>query len=62
MRQDTPIHTFWAIIAMTVAALVITHLMKTPGDEAMPIFIAFMLLGIPLGEVLERRSDRRRSR
>ena len=58
MRRDTPIHTFWAIIGMTIAALVVTHLLQMPGDKAMPVFIVFMLLGIPLGELLERLAKR----
>ena len=62
MRQDTPIHTFWSIIGMTVAALALAHLLKLPGDDAMPIFIVFMLLGIPLGEVLERLSKRSKAK
>ena len=59
MKRDTPIHTFWAIIAMSLAALVVTHLLKMPGDKAMPVFIVFMLLGVPIGEILERMSERR---
>ena len=60
MGRDTPIHTFWAIITMTLAALVITHLLKMSGDDAMPVFIIFMLIGVPLGELLERFSKRRK--
>ena len=62
MRHDTPIHTFWAIIGMTIAALVITHLLKMSGDRAMPVFVLFMFLGIPIGELLERWSERSKAR
>ena len=58
MRHDTPIHTFWAIIGMTLAALLVAHLAGLPGDKAMPIFVVFMLLGVPLGELLERLGNR----
>lgn len=58
MRQDAPIYTFWAIIGMTLAALLIVHWLEVPGDKAMPIFIVFMLLGVPLGELLDRYSRR----
>jgi hypothetical protein len=58
VRRDTPIHTFWAIIIMTFAALVVTHLYEVPGDRAIWVFVAFMLLGLPLGEVAERLSKR----
>lgn len=61
MRPDTPIHTFWAIIVMTLAALVVTHLLKMSGDKAMPVFVVFMLLGVPLGELLERLFKRSRA-
>ena len=54
MGHTTPIHTFWAIIGMTLAALLTVHLLHLPGDRAMPIFVVFMLLGIPIGEVAER--------
>ncbi len=59
MRQDTPIHTFWAIIGMTLAALVVTHLLQVPGDRAIWWFVAFMLAGLPLGEMAERMSKKR---
>ncbi|MBI3665199.1 MAG: hypothetical protein HY236_03070 [Acidobacteria bacterium] len=58
MQRDTPLPTFWSIIGMTLAALVVTHLLKMPGDKAMPVFIVFMLLGVPLGELFERMSKR----
>jgi hypothetical protein len=58
VRRDTPIHTFWAIILMTVAALVVTHLYEVPGDQALWVFVAFMLLGLPIGELAERVSNR----
>ena len=58
MRHDTPIHTFWAIISMTVAALIVAHALGLPGDKAMPIFVVFMFLGVPLGELLERLANR----
>ncbi len=61
MKRDTPIHTFWSIIGMTSAALAVTHLMAIPGDRAMPVFVLFMFLGVPLGEVLERWSKRRQA-
>jgi hypothetical protein len=54
VRQDTPIHTFWAIIIMTIAALVVTHLLEVPGDSAIWWFVGFMLVGLPLGEIAER--------
>jgi hypothetical protein len=60
MERGTPLHTFWSIIGMTTAALVVTHLFSVPGEKAMPIFLAFMILGIPLGELLERRARRSR--
>ncbi len=62
MRQDTPIHTFWAIIGMTVLALAISRWRGLPGDEAMPVFIVCMMLGVPLGEILERYSKRRKAK
>lgn len=62
MRRDTPIHTFWAIIGMTVAALIITRWFKIPGDRAMPVFVLFMLLGVPLGELIERLSNRSKAK
>ena len=58
MRRDTPIHTFWAIIGMTVAALITTHSLGMPGDKAVWVFVVCMLLGVPLGELLERFSKR----
>ena len=62
MRQDTPIHTFWSIIGMTVVALAIAHWRGLPGDQAMPIFIVCMMLGVPLGEILERYSKRHKAK
>jgi hypothetical protein len=59
MRRDTPLHTFWAIIGMSLVALAITRYYGIPGDKAMPIFVLFMFLGVPLGEVLERWDKRR---
>jgi hypothetical protein len=59
MRRDTPIHTFWAIIGMTLVALGITRYYAIPGDQAMPLFVLFMLLGVPLGEILERWDEKR---
>ena len=59
MRHDTPIQTFWAIILMSIAALVVVHLYEIPGSRAMPVFVLFMLLGLPLGELLERWDKRR---
>jgi steroid 5-alpha reductase family enzyme len=61
MRRDTPIHTFWSIICMTFAALVVVHTLEIPGERAMPIFVLFMLLGVPLGEFLERRANRKKA-
>ena len=61
-NRDTPIHTFWAIIGMTVAALVVTRALGMPGDRAVWIFVLFMFLGVPLGELLERFSNRNRSK
>ncbi len=58
VRQDTPIHTFWAIILMSLAALVVTHLLHVPGDRAIWWFVGFMLLGLPLGEIAERVSKK----
>ena len=58
VKQDTPIHTFWAIIIMTVAALVVTHLLHVPGDSAIWWFVGFMLVGLPLGEIAERVSKK----
>ncbi len=58
MRHTTPIHTFWSIIGMTLAALVAVHLLDVPGDRAMPIFVIFMLLGVPIGEIAERYASR----
>jgi len=58
MLRATPIHTFWSIIGMTVAALFFTHLLKVPADRAVWIFVICMLLGVPLGELLERRARR----
>jgi hypothetical protein len=60
MRRDTHIHTFWAIIGMTLAVLVVTRILGLPGDPAMPVFVTFMLLGVPLGELLDRLSKRLR--
>jgi hypothetical protein len=62
IRRDTPIHTFWSVIGMTMVALIITRLYKIPGDRAMPIFVLFMFLGVPLGELLERFSDRSKNK
>jgi len=62
VRQDTPVHTFWAIIIMTMAALVVTHLLKVPGDSAIWWFVGFMLLGLPLGEIAERLSKKNADR
>ena len=62
MKQETPIHTFWSMIGMAIAALMVAHWLKLPGDGAMPIFIVFLLLGIPLGEVLERLSKRSKAK
>jgi len=56
--HQTPIYTFWAIISMTLVALLLVHLLKMDGDQAMPVFVVCMLLGVPLGEVLERRARR----
>lgn len=56
VKQDTPVHTFWAIIIMTIAALVVTRLLKVPGDSAIWWFVGFMLLGLPIGEIAERVS------
>ncbi len=58
MRRDTPLATFWSIIGMTVAALAIARWRHMPGDEAMPLFIVFMLLGVPIGELVERLRHR----
>ena len=57
MRRDTPVHTFWAIIGMTFAALVVTHWRQMDGDHAMWVFVGFMALGVPLGELLERAAN-----
>ncbi len=54
MKRDTPIHTFWAIIAMTILALVTTRALGIPGDQAIWVFVGFMALGLPLGELAER--------
>ena len=62
VRQDTPIHTFWAIIIMTIAALVVTHLLKVPGDSAIWWFVGFMLAGLGLGHVAERLSKKHANR
>ncbi|GEM_PF-3775654 len=62
MNHSTPIHTFWSIIGMTIAALVLTRCLEISGQKAMPIFVVFMLLGVPLGEFLERRSKRSKAR
>ncbi len=51
MNHTTPIHTFWSIIGLEIS-----------GQRAMPIFVVFMLLGVPLGEFLERRSKRSKAR
>ena len=45
---------------MTVVALVVTHLLEVPGDRAIWVFLLFMALGLPLGEMAERWSRRRR--
>jgi len=58
MRQDSPVHTFWSIIGMTIAALAVARWLDLPGDKAMPVFVVFMLLGVPLGELLEWMSRR----
>lgn len=58
MRRDTPIHTFWAIILMTFTVLVVTHHYEVPGDRALWVLVAFMLLGLPIGELAERLSKR----
>jgi hypothetical protein len=61
-RHGTPIHTFWSVIGMTLAALFITRWFHIPGDRAMPIFVFFMFLGVPLGELLERYSNRSKAK
>jgi hypothetical protein len=61
MHRDSPNHTFWAIIAMTILALVVARWRHMPGDRAMPLFVIFMLLGVPLGELLEYVSKRSRA-
>jgi hypothetical protein len=58
MHHDTPIHTFWSIIAMTLAALFLTRWLGIPGEKAMPVFILFMFLGVPIGELVERFANR----
>lgn len=62
MMHDTPIHTFWSIIGMTVLALLITRVMGIPGEKAMPVFVGCMFLGVPLGELLERFSKRSKAK
>jgi Na+/glutamate symporter len=62
MMHHTPIHTFWSIIGMTALALAITRILDVPGEKAMPIFIACMFLGVPLGELLERLSKRSKAK
>jgi hypothetical protein len=58
VQRDTPLHTFWAIIVMTFLALLVTHWWEIPGDRAVWVFLVFMLLGLPIGEVSERLSKR----
>lgn len=54
MRQDSPVYTFYSIIAASILALVFTHIWKIRGDEAMPVFMAAIALGLVFGELLER--------
>lgn len=58
MRHRPPIATFYSIIACSLGALAITHLAEIEGDEAMPVFMAAMILGVVLGEVIERLTGR----
>ncbi len=62
MRQDSPIYTFWTIICMTIVALLIARWFDLPGDRAMPVFVVFMFLGVPLGELLEWASRRSKAK
>lgn len=58
MQPQVPIHTFYAILLCSVAALGLTHYLEVEAENAMPIFIAAMLLGVVFGEVAERLSKR----
>ena len=58
MRHRPPIATFYSIIACSLGALAITHIAEIEGDEAMPVFMAAMILGVILGEIIERLSGR----
>ncbi len=62
MRRDSPIYTFWTIICMTIVALLVVRWIDLPGDKAMPVFVVFMVLGVPLGELLEWMARRSKAR
>ena len=54
MRHRPPIATFYSIIGCSIVALVITHTAEIEGDEAMPVFMIAMIVGVILGEIIER--------
>ena len=58
MRHIAPIATFYSIIGCSVVALAITHVAEIEGDEAMPVFMTAMILGVILGEIIERLTGR----
>lgn len=58
MRHRPPIATFYSIIGCSIAALVATHIAEIEGDDAMPVFMIAMIVGVILGEIIERLTGR----
>lgn len=58
VRQIPPTATFYAIIACSIGALIVTHILEIDGDEAMPVFMGAMILGVIVGEIVERLAGR----